>query len=214
MSPSDPEILAALSEQLVAWRASLDGGAQRVGWKIGLNVPEMQRKLGLRESVIGHLTSASQLDDGATYPSGGAADLRIEPEVALHMGAGGTVAGYGPAIEVVDPGDAPSDAAEIVAGNVFHRAFLLGPSRPAMPPDGVEADVRVNGERRETGHSGGNFDDVVELVGRLLGEVGEELREGDVIIAGSLTPPQAVTAGDEVEVGLGPLGGLTVSIAH
>ena len=212
MSPNDPEIIAALSEQLVAWRSSLDGGAKRVGWKIGLNVPDIQRKLGLRESVIGHLTSSSLLEDGGSYSAGAAADLRIEPEVALHMGAGGTIAGYGPAIEVVDPGDPPPDASGIVAANVFHRAFLLGPTHAAIPPDGTAADVRVNGERRETAEAPGDFADVVELVARLLGDVGEELREGDVIIAGSLTPPAPVEAGDEVEVGLGALGSLTVSI--
>jgi 2-oxopent-4-enoate/cis-2-oxohex-4-enoate hydratase len=70
----------------------------------------------------------------------------------------------------------------------------------------------VNGERRETAEAPGGFADVVELVARLLGDVGEELREGDVIIAGSLTPPAPVEAGDEVEVGLGALGSLTVSI--
>jgi len=212
VTPNDPEIIAALSEQLVDWRASLDGGAARVGWKIGLNVPDIQRKLGLRESVIGHLTTASQLEDGASYSAGAAVDLRVEPEVALHMGAGGAVAGYGPAIEVVDPGDPPPDATGIVAGNVFHRAFLLGPTHAAISPDGTAAEVRVNGERRDAGEAPGDFADVVELVARLLGDVGEELRDGDVIIAGSLTAPQPVKAGDEVEAGLSALGALRLSV--
>lgn len=212
MTPSDPEIIAALSEQLLAWRSSLHGGAKRVGWKIGLNVPDIQSKLGLRESVIGHLTSASQLEDGAGYSVGDAADLRVEPEVALHMGAMGTIAGYGAAIEVVDPGDPPSDASGIVAGNVFHRAFLLGPPQAAPPPEGTTGDVRIGGETRASGDAPADFADVVELVGRLLGELGERLEEGDVIIAGSLTPPEPVCAGDEVEVEVGDLGALRLSL--
>jgi len=210
--PSEPNIVAALGEQLEAWRASLGAGAQRVGWKIGLNVPDLQRKLGLRESVIGHLTSASQLEDGASFPAGHASDLRIEPEVALHMGAGGSVAAYGAAIEVVDPGNSPPDAAGIVAGNVFHRAFILGEPRPALP-EGVTAEVRVGGEARASGEAPGEFVDVVELVARLLDDAGERLEEADVIIAGSLTPPQPVQAGDEVQVELSGLGTLSVSIA-
>ncbi|MDQ3587283.1 MAG: fumarylacetoacetate hydrolase family protein [Actinomycetota bacterium] len=213
MARSDPEIIAALGEQLEAWRASLRGGALRVGWKIGLNVPDVQRELGLYESVIGNLTSASQLQDGFTFSQGDAADLRIEPEVALHIGAGGSVAAYGAAIEIVDPGSPPPAAAGIVAANIFHRAFLLGPPRPALPPEGATAEVRVGGESRASGEAPEDFAGVVELVARQLDDAGERLEEGDVIIAGSLTPPQPVQAGDEVEVELSGLGTLSVSIA-
>ena len=212
MAESDPRIVEALVRQLAEWRRALDGGAERVGWKIGLNVPDLQRKLGLRESVIGHLTSNSRLEDGASFDGAAATELRIEPEVALHMGAGGEIAGYGAAIEIVDTGNPPSDAAGIVASNVFHRGFLLAEAQPAMPA-GLEAEVRVNEELRASGEAPAHFTDVVELVGRLLSDAGEELRSGDVIIAGSLTPPQPVQPGEQVDVGLGPLGSLTVSIA-
>ena len=45
MPESDPRIVAALVDQLTDWRRALDAGAERVGWKIGLNVPDIQRKL-------------------------------------------------------------------------------------------------------------------------------------------------------------------------
>ena len=211
MPESDPRIVAALADQLTDWRRALDGGAERVGWKIGLNVPDIQRNLGLRESVIGHLTSATQLSDGDSFDGAAATELKVEPEVALHMGGAGEVAGYGAAIEIVDTGNPPPDAEGIVRANIFHRGFLLAEAQPAMPA-GVEA--RRAGQRRAARRRGGAgpLPDVVELVSRLLGEAGEELRGGDVIIAGSLTPPQPVQPGERVEVGLGPLGSLTVSI--
>jgi len=208
---SDPRIVAALVDQLTDWRRALDGGAERVGWKIGLNVPDIQRKLGLRESVIGHLTSATRLHEGDSFDGAAATDLKVEPEVALHMGGAGRIAGYGAAIEIVDTGNAPSDAEGIVAANIFHRGFVLAEAQPAMPA-GLEAEVRVDDELRASGPAPAHFTDVVDLVGRLLGEAGEELRTGDVIIAGSLTPPQPVRPGERVDVGLGPLGSLTVSI--
>lgn len=211
MPESDPRIVEALVEQLTEWRRSLDAGADRVGWKIGINVPDAQRKLGISEPVIGHLTTASQLADGATYDGASATELRVEPEVALHMGANGEIAGYGAAIEIVDTGDAPTDVKDIVATNIFHRGFLLAEAQPAMPP-GLEAELRVNEELRASGDAPPHYTDVVELVGRLLHDAGEELRDGDVIIAGSLTPPQQVQRGERVDVGLGPLGSLTVSI--
>jgi len=209
---SDPRIVAALVQQLTEWRRTLDAGADRVGWKIGLNVPDIQRKLGLSESVIGHLTTATQLEDGASFDGAAATELRVEPEVALHMGAGGEIAGYGAAIEIVDTGNPPADAEGIVAANIFHRGFILAEAQPAMPA-GLEADVRVDEELRASGEAPPHFTDVVGLVGRLLGEAGEELRAGDVILAGSLTPPQRVRPGERVDVGLGPLGALTVHIA-
>ena len=98
-----------------------------------------------------------------------------------------------------------------MAANIFHRGFVLAEAQPAMPA-GLEAEVRVDDELRASGEAPAHFTDVVDLVGRLLGEAGEELRSGDVIIAGSLTPPQPVQPGERVDVGLGPLGALTVSI--
>ena len=211
MAESDPRIVEALVEQLAEWRRSLDAGADRVGWKIGINTPDAQRKLGISEPVIGHLTTASQLSDGATFDGASATELRVEPEVALHMGANGEIAGYGAAIEVVDTGNAPSEVKDIVATNIFHRGFLLAEAQPAMPP-GLEAELRVNEELRASGDAPPHYTDVVELVSRLLNDAGEELRDGDVIIAGSLTPPQQVQRGERVDVGLGSLGSLTVSI--
>jgi 2-keto-4-pentenoate hydratase len=73
--------------------------------------------------------------------------------------------------------------------------------------------VTVNGEQRSAADSGDDFADVVRLVARLLGAVGEHLREGDRIITGSVTPPVQVQPGDQVTVGLGGLGSLEVRVA-
>src|SRR4051812_40309895 len=109
VADSDPRIVEALVKQLTEWRRALDAGAHRVGWKIGINVSEAQRKLGISEPVIGHLTSDTQLSDGATFDGSAATELRVEPEVALHMGANGEISGYGAAIEIVDTGNPPSE---------------------------------------------------------------------------------------------------------
>jgi hypothetical protein len=36
---TDPRIVAATRTQVDRWRAALDGGAERVGWKLGTSVP-------------------------------------------------------------------------------------------------------------------------------------------------------------------------------
>jgi hypothetical protein len=46
------------------------------------------------------------------------------------------IVGYAAALELVDLGGT-DDAEEIVATNVFHRAFALAPFHPSLPVDGV-----------------------------------------------------------------------------
>jgi 2-keto-4-pentenoate hydratase len=218
---SDERVAAAIRVQLEDWRKKLATGAERVGWKIGLNIPEVQERLGLREPVIGHLTSATRVE--SEYRGAGADDLRAEPEVALEVGrdvpgdadeetAREAIAGYGAAIELVDTGRPPADLEGIVAGNVFHRGFVLGASRPALPTEGVEAVVTVDGEERGRADAPDDFAEVVTLAARLLEAVGERLCAGDRIIAGSLTPPLPVGPGDDVAVDLGRLGRVEVSV--
>jgi 2-keto-4-pentenoate hydratase len=223
VSDVDRRVRDGLSEQLESWRAELKGGARRVGWKIGLNVPEVQEQLGLREAVIGHLTSATQLDSGGEYPGGGAVELKAEPEAAIGVGrdvpadadaetAREAIAGLAAAIELVDVGRPPADVQSILAANIFHRAFVLGPSQAALPAEGVEAEVTVNGEQRARASTPDDYTEVVMLVARQLDTVGEQLREGDRIIGGSLTPQVEVAPGDQVVVGLGRLGRVEVRV--
>jgi 2-oxo-3-hexenedioate decarboxylase len=219
----DARVLDGLHEQLESFRAELKGGARRVGWKIGLNVPEVQERLGLREPVIGHLTSATQLDPGGEYAGRDASELKAEPEVVVALGRGvpgdadeesarEAIAGLGAAIELVDVGRPPADLQSILAANIFHRAFVLGPSQPALPAEGVTAEVTVNDEVRAQAPAPDDFAEVVMLVARLLDAAGEHLREGDRIIAGSLTPQVDVASGDHVVVDLGRLGRLELRV--
>lgn len=223
MTEVDQRVLDGLSEQLESWRAELKGGARRVGWKIGLNVPEVQGELGLREPVIGHLTSATQLDSGGEYSGRDAVALRAEPEVAIALGddvPGGAdaesareaIGGLAAAIELVDVGRPPADLQSIMAANIFHRAFVLGPTQAALPAEGVAAELSVNGEVRAEARAPDDFTEVVLLVARLLDAAGERLHEGDRIIGGSLTPPVAVGPGDHVVVDLGRLGRVDVRV--
>jgi 2-keto-4-pentenoate hydratase len=217
-------VVAALGPQLESWRDALAAGAQRVGWKIGLNIPEVQARLGIEEPVIGHLTSASQLGPGEAFDASGTLKLHGEPEIALELGrpvdaaadpdsCREAIAGLAPAIELVDLDRPPEDLEPIVGTNVFHRAFALAPSRPALVPPGTEAAVSVNGELRATAAVPQDFADVVSVVARLLGASGERLEAGDRIIAGSLVPPLPLARGDRVSLEAGELGSVEAAVA-
>jgi 2-keto-4-pentenoate hydratase len=216
-----PRLAAALTTQLDRRRAALDQGARHVGWKIGGNIPEVDEVTAGRPA-IGYLTSASLLDDGGTYRAG-AATLHADTEVVIELGrdvgpdcgtaaAAAAIAGLGVGLELVDLGRPPSDLEGIVAANVFHRAFALGPSVPVTLTPDAEARSIVNGEVRVAGRVGGGYGETVQTVARLLDVVGERLRRGDRIFAGSVTQVE-VAPGDEVTAEIDGLGRLAVAIA-
>jgi 2-keto-4-pentenoate hydratase len=190
-----------------------------VGWKLGI---------GNRERIgggpaIGHLTSATRLAPGSTYLAANAVSLSADAEIALELGRDvdpeadadelrEAVTGFGAALELVDLGAPPDDPEGIVAANVFHRAFALGPARPALPAGGVEARLIVNGELRASAKAPEDFGDRVHAVASLLGAMGERLQAGDRIITGSVVQV-GVQAGDEVVAELSGLGRVQLALA-
>ena len=210
MSELDWRVVAALRAQLDQWRAALRDGAERVGWKVALGIPEVEELVGAAP-LFGHLTSATRLESGATYSAATAAVPRVDAEVAVEVGRDGEVVGLGTALELVDVGRPPSDFEGIVAANVFHRAFVLGPSRPVAPGERLEARLSVGGRLRGSAPAPGDFTGTVRAVAALLAACGESLRSGDRIIAGSLIQV-AVAPGDEVAVEIAGLGEVGVRV--
>jgi len=202
----------AYQQQLGHWRATLHSGAGRIGWKIGLNVPAVQDKLGIDRSVVGHLTTATLLGADGAHSLAGAQKPMAEPEIAIQVGPDGTIAGLAPAIEVADIDRSLDDVGQIVAANVFHRAVAIGPSVQLSSAEGIEALLTVNGE--QVGSADADATDlgaIITLVDDTLRAAGESLQAGDRIIAGSLTQPAPVEPGDTATVDLGPIGRLEVS---
>jgi 2-keto-4-pentenoate hydratase len=220
---ADPRVRRGLEAQLARWRALRAQGFARVGWKIGLNDPAVQARLGLRAAVVGHVTLATVIVPGSAHSLAGGTLVGAEPEVAIHLGAdvppgadgaraAAAIVALGPALEVIDV-DAPFDDLEgIVAANVFHRAVLFGVSHP-RGAGGRLADVTArvvhNGETVATVDAAavvGDLGETVRLVADLLGACGERLEAGDRILAGSLVRPVWVHPGDVVGLEMEPLG--------
>jgi 2-keto-4-pentenoate hydratase len=220
MGEVHPRVVSALDAQLDRWRTALAGGAERIGWKIGLNFPEVEQVIG-RQPVIGHLTSRTLLSSGAGYAMGPEAELRAETELALSIGrrvgpeadgaeARAAISGVAVALELVDVKRPPDDLEGIVIANVAHRAFAVANAR-AVDPSGLESRLALNGKVCESAAVGDDYGETVLAVAQLLGAVGEELRRGDRILAGSLTHGP-VQPGDEVRAEIDALGGLDLKI--
>jgi 2-keto-4-pentenoate hydratase len=218
-----PRVRQGLEAQLERRRAALRRGARPVGWKLGLGIPEVEELMGA-EPVVGYLTSETLLPSGAPYSAAGAAELRAETELAVKIGhnpgadpdpdeASAAIAGIGVALELVDVGRPEPDVVGVLAGNVFHRALVLGPVHAPRTFAGLEATLTVGDERR-----GGAPRDPAGAPprcggARLLETLDERLEAGDRIITGSVNHVPVVP-GDMATVAIDTLGRLSVKIVE
>ena len=182
-------------------REILAQGAEPIGWKVGFNMPEIQRKLGIDAPLAGFLTTDSLIeDDWDEYP------VVVECEVAVELGGDGqSIAALLPALELADPPDLELEIEQILAGNIFHRAVAFGPRVETTEPG--SGRILVNGEQQHSVKPEG-LERMVEAVAARLEAAGERLRPGDRIITGVLAPPHEAKEGDPVRLELEALGGV------
>lgn len=189
--------------------AELAAGAKPLGWKIGINVPAIQERLGISAPVVGYMTTASVVGREEPIDVSAWSVPMLEPEVAIRVGADGAVAALAPAIELVDV-DLPFDDVEaILAGNVFHRSVALGDEVADRGAAG-ECRVIVGGAEAASAPVECDVEGTVAFVAGFLAAHGARLAAGEVIIAGSLTAPLAVAPGSRIEAVIGELGAIAL----
>jgi 2-keto-4-pentenoate hydratase len=227
---ADPRVGEGLARQAAIRRRLLGSGAAHLGWKVGFGAPASLELLGIRRPLVGFLTDATRVEDGGEVSIEGWTRPVAEAEVALHLvadvppGAGedavrSAVGWVGPAIELADVAPPPADPSEILAGNIFHRAVVLGPTvEPGADglATGLHAKVTI-GERQVEVPSDlesltGRLSEIVRLVADVVGAHETTLSAGDVIIPGSVVPPQPLEPGDVVRFDLEPAGSVSVGI--
>jgi 2-keto-4-pentenoate hydratase len=198
LSAVDPRVVAAVRAQLRTH------AGQRVGWKAGFGITGVPELIG-DLPVPGHLTTATQLPPGAAFDPRGVDAVHADCEVVVTVG-GDTL---GVALELVDLARQAGTMHEVVAGNVLHLAFALGPSA-ARPPG--EARLVVNGDVRARAPARADHVDTIAALGRMLEAAGERLQTGDRIITGSVVQVP-VAPGDEVVAEIDGIGRVGLTIA-
>lgn len=229
---ADPRIQAGMRRQIALFEERRRAGARRIGWKVGFGAPAAKEKLKIDRALVGFLLDRAVLPDGANVSLSGWTKPVAEPEIAVEIGrdvpaaaseqeSAQSVAAIGPAIELADIDGPMDDVESILAGDIFQRHVIFGTRRPVTLPSGLSA---LTGEVIRSGQpvpvpadleaNTGRLLDTVRQVAATLAAFGEVLRTGDVVIAGSVTPPLMLGADDKtLSWELRPIGRIAVNFA-
>jgi 2-oxopent-4-enoate hydratase len=206
-------------------------GAARVGYKVGLTSEAVQRWLGVDTPDFGGL-----LDD-MSVPEGGQCDTkdmlqpRAEAEIAFIArerlsGPGLTAEAVADkleccmaAIEIIDSRvkDWKIKYADTVADNASSAAYVVSSHRlnvSGLALRELKMELRKNGEVVSTGIGAACLGDPLAAVAWLantLGELGEAIEPGQLILSGALGPVTPVAPGDVLVASIDKLGELRVS---
>lgn len=205
MSPADwerPAVRDGMRRMLDLRAARLDAGEQPIGWKLGFGAPSSLEKFGLSGPLVGFLTDRTLHQPGSRLSIEGWKRPVAEPELAVHIAEdipdgsndiAGAIQGIAAAVELADVDPPPEDIAEVLGGNIYHRAVITDVAAFRSVSVGrLRARVVIGGDVV-------GIEDLEELTGELhrilghcadlLGAAGETLRAGDIVIAGSVIPP-------------------------
>lgn len=208
--------------------------ARRVlGRKVGLTSRAMQAQMKVSQPDFGHLMDDMFFPEHAPVPADRFLQPRAEPEVAFVLGRdltgpGVTVAAAAsavdfvlPALEIIDSriADWQIGIVDTIADNASSGGVVLGSTARRLG----DVDLRLggcvlhrNGEIAGTGAGGavlGSPLNSLAWLANTLGERGEGLQAGQVILPGSITASIPFEPGDAITATFAGLGSVTAVIA-
>ncbi|WP_229053489.1 2-keto-4-pentenoate hydratase [Aeromicrobium sp. Leaf350] len=211
-------------------RRRVEAGGVVVGRKIGLTSPAVQKQLGVDQPDFGVLFADMHVADGGTVPTATLLQPKVEAEVAFLLGADldgpldlasvrAAVTHAVPALEIVDSrvDDWDITIVDTVADNGSSAAFVLGET--AVPiaevePREVQMQLTVDGDVASSGDGAACLGDPLEALlwlARAAQDLGDPLREGQIILSGALGPMVPVTPGSTVRAVITGLGDVSVA---
>lgn len=228
----DPRIAQGMATQFRLRATRLEAGEKLIGWKAGFGAPAVLAKLKLDAALAGFMTDKGKLPSGAAVSLAGWTKPAAEPEIAIYLGrdlpggadeatARAAIAAIGPAIELVDLKPPLNDVEAILSGNIFHRHVILGAadqSRAGADVSGLTATIVRNGEEigstTEVEALTGPLVAIARRIADTVAGMGETLKAGEVIIAGSLVPAIFLSSEDRsLSYALDPIGAVEVSFS-
>ena len=219
----------AIQQRMIARR--LERGEKVVGKKIGVTSKAVMAMLGVGQPDFGYMMDGMIVNEGDVISMSALIQPKAEGEIAFVLkkdliGPGISAAdvmaateGVMPCFEIVDSRirDWKIKIQDTVADNASSGMFVLGP-QPALLRQidlrTIGMTLRKNGHVASTGAGAACMGDPVNAVAWLanrLGEFGQQLSAGQVILSGALGPVQPVVSGDWITVHVGRLSEVAVT---
>lgn len=211
-------------------RRKVARGARIVGLKAGLTSHAKMKQMGVETPVFGFLADYFAIPEGGEAKTSELIHPKVEPEIAFvtkaplkgpgcHIGAVLAATDFVmPAIEVIDSRyrDFKFDLKSVVADNCSSSRFVVG-GRMA-PVDNLDLRtlgvvLEKNGQVVALGAGAavlGHPAAAIAMLANLLGERGEEIPAGTLILSGGITEAVAVNAGDNVTLRIQDLGSVNM----
>ncbi|WP_206185194.1 2-oxo-hepta-3-ene-1,7-dioic acid hydratase [Thioclava sp. F42-5] len=214
----------------------LAAGRSILGWKIGLTSKVMQAALKIETPDSGVLYDDMLFANGATVPAGRFIQPRVEAEIAFVMKApldatadrAAVLAAtdyVAPSLEILDTRILRADPAtgqarvivDTVSDNAANAGIVLGEAR--HDPAKVDlrwtgAILRKDGEVETTGLGAAVLDDPVQglvWLARRMGQYGQRIEAGQVILSGSFIAPIECPPGTRIEADFGTFGNVAIA---
>jgi 2-oxo-3-hexenedioate decarboxylase len=187
-------------------------GERLVGVKLGFTSRAKMAQMGVEDVIVGQLTDAMRVDDGADLDLAALIHPRIEPEVAYRLGRDvdpdepladlfGAIDAVAPALEIIDSRYAAFrfSLADVVADNTSAARFVVGPWRaPDVELANRAVVLSVDGVPAEVGSTAAILGAPTRTFAALLAMARRyriPLRRGFVVLAGAATAAVPLTAG-------------------
>lgn len=196
-------------------------GEPPYAWKVAINHPDGQRRLGLQQFVAAPLRQQIGIASGGLLDT--AADRRVfvEAEVAVRVARdldrppsdaerASCIEAVAPCLELVDYSLPGETLRELLEHSFFHAGIVLGPFLAAAQFPALRAPFpRACSEQgksraRVEGVVDEDLGQVVAAVAALACEAGAPLRRGQLVLCGSYIQPLGLRTGTSVEVDYGP----------
>ncbi|WP_287365093.1 2-oxo-3-hexenedioate decarboxylase [Thauera sp.] len=211
-------------------RRKIARGNRVIGLKAGLTSHAKMKQMGVETPVFGFLVDYFSVPEGGEIDTSKLIHPKVEPEIAFvtkaplrgpgcHIGAVLAATDFViPAIEVIDSRyrDFKFDLKSVVADNCSSSRFVVG----GRMGNFADLDLRTtgivlekNGEPVAFGAGAavlGHPAAAIAMLANMLGERGEEIPAGTLILSGGITEAVAVQPGDDVTLRVQDLGSVSV----
>ncbi|MDB5698661.1 MAG: 4-oxalocrotonate decarboxylase [Alphaproteobacteria bacterium] len=219
----------AYAIQKLSVERRLARGEKRIGVKMGLTSRAKMLQVGVDEVAWGRLTDAMLLEEGSTLSLSRFVHPRIEPEIAFLMKAPlagkvtaaqalACVEAVAPAMEVIDSRFENFKFAlvDVVADNTSSSGLVVGGwGDPMQDLSNLGVILEINGEVVEVGSTAAILGHPLRSLvaaARLIGEAGETINAGDIVMAGGITAAPTLKVGQTIRNTVQNLGSVSITV--